>query len=708
MQTSIERRVSTLLRSSTEGTEEEREFTRAAIRAHCADNIVDWCNDWLWTYDPRLIAMNEPAMVPFDLFPRQAEFMEWMLKRETGAEDGAVEKSRDMGITYLCGAYALHRWLFKPGFKTTFGSRTTDDVDELDNPDTILQKIRIMMRHLPWWMLPAGFNEGEHSRYMRIINPATGSAITGEGGKNMGRSGRSSMYIVDEGAFLEQAEMVDAAVTGNTDCAIWASTVNGMGNVFARKTHSGQIPVFRFHFTDDPRKDTAWEKEKRRTTDEHVFASEYDIDYSASVEGIIIPARWVASSEKLKKLIEVKPSFQGITGLDVGGGGKGASVAVTRKGPVVMPLESWGNPDTANTAFKGLEHARIHNSQHLNYDAPGIGAGVASTLKNADTGPMRVKGVNTGNPPTDNVWPDGRTAKEMFGNLKIELWWVTRERFQRSHELYLWLTGDKIAGFEHPIEDCIVLPDDCQKLITQLSSWTYYTNDKGKRMATSKPVMAKLGIRSPDEADALVLTMREIDDGEVFPMADGQLIVDPFEIPAHWPKVFGLEYTPTGTQVIWAATDPGTATTYLYTEHCREHADISTHADAMKARGVWVPGIVSAVGQGRTKKETEAEVLRFRQAGIKMAMSLTPVEADVAATWQKMSNGQVKVFSTCQDWREQFAVFRRDLNGKVMPKTSPLVLASCTLMRNGIQIAKLPPVKRIVGEVEAADSRAGY
>ena len=74
----------------------------------CARDVVAWCNRWAWTYDPREL---NPTL-PFDLFPKQAAFLCWLAGRERLQQDGLVEKSRDMGITWLCCAYALHAWLF--------------------------------------------------------------------------------------------------------------------------------------------------------------------------------------------------------------------------------------------------------------------------------------------------------------------------------------------------------------------------------------------------------------------------------------------------------------------------------------------------------------------------------------------------------------------------------------------------------------------
>lgn len=480
-------------------------------KTHCAADRLYWFDNYCWTYDPRLVGKPGGAFVQFKLWPRQREFISWLGERVDASEEGLVEKSRDVGATYLTAGFALHEWLFAPGFKSTFGSRTVDEVDKKDDPDSIFAKVRIMLRRQPSEFLPKGFNWGQHDNYMRIVNPETGSVISGDGGEDMGRGGRSSMYVLDEAAFVKNAETVEAALSGNTDCVIWVSSVNGMGNLFARKRHSILKPhqIFRLHWRDDPRKTEEWADAKKASfSDPTTWASEYDIDYSASVEGICIPALWVDSAKRLRALEpRLQASEHGVVGLDVGAG-KAKSVAVPRKGPVVEPPQSRSDPDTTDTALWGIEVAKSIGGSDLKFDAPGVGAGVSSTLMKNPRPGLRVTAVNTGLPPTEARWPDGRTSAEMFGNLKAELWWIARTTLQRTHEHVLFLEG-KPNGREHRLWDLMALPSgdrDSDALCLQLSLVKWFRDERGKIVIESKKQLASRGIASPDYADALVLT----------------------------------------------------------------------------------------------------------------------------------------------------------------------------------------------------------
>lgn len=495
-----------------------------AERERCAKDILYWFDHHVWTYDPRLVGKPGGAYVPFKLWPKQRDFILWLEERYKAGEEGLGEKSRDVGVTYLCGGFSLHHWLFVPGFKATFGSRKVDYVDKKDNPDSIFAKLRIMLSRQPKELLPDGFNWAQHDNYMRLVNPATGSVISGEGGEDMGRGGRSSIYVVDEAAFVPNAENVEKALSGNTDCVIWVSSVNGMGNLFARKRHSILKPhqIFRLHWRDDPRKTEEWAQNKQASfSDPTTWASEYDIDYTASVEGICIPALWVESAKRLAALEpRMKPSNDGVVGLDVGAG-KAKSVAVPRKGPVVLPPLSRGSPDTTGTAYWGLAVANDNSCSALNFDAPGVGAGVASTLMNRDEDGLTVSAVNTGVPPSSTrIWPDGRTSEEMFGNQKAEIWWLCRTALQRTHEHVLFLEG-KPDGKEHPVTDLLALPSgdkDSDLLCVQLSLVKWGRNERGKIVIEKKEALQRRGISSPDHADGLMLTFVEPEVGFVYGM----------------------------------------------------------------------------------------------------------------------------------------------------------------------------------------------
>lgn len=494
------------------GPEEEH---RAELERCKADRAY-WVNAYCKTYDPRTPGKE----LPFTLWPKQEAFLAWIGERAAKKQGGVCAKARDGGISFVCCADALHDFLFLPGSKTGFGSRKLEYVDDLGNPDSLFEKIRFMLRRLPDWMLPRGWKAGKHDCHTRFVNPATGATITGEGGDEIGRGGRCGKYFLDEHAFLEHPDRVEQALVATTDVLIRVSTPNGPGNAFYRLRHS--LPaeqVFEFHWRDDPRKDDAWHAKKLVEVGPTVFAAEYDIDFSASIEGICIPGAWVRSAVREEQGVAatgaqtanngtatgngsatVPANGRLVAGFDIGEEGDNLSVFLPRTGGYVGLPVSWGKSNTTETAWRGRDEAKRLGAAEVYYDSVGVGAGIKGTWDTAEIWqvPFRKVPINTGASPTENVWPDGETSQQKFANLKAELWWCLRLRFERTYE---HVTGKAT----HRPEDMISLPDHPQ-LVAQLSTVLYRRTETGKVRIESKDELARRGIKSPDFAEALVLS----------------------------------------------------------------------------------------------------------------------------------------------------------------------------------------------------------
>lgn len=469
---------------------------RAAREVYARDPLA-FIRDWGTTFDPRL---QGPRTIPLLPFQRQQDFLAWLTERYNAREDGAVEKARDMGVTWLCVAWSVWAWTFKAGIKIAFGSRKEDLVDRLGDPDSIFEKARIMLRWTPAPLLPRGFKETEHAGFLKLVNPANGSTITGEAGDNIGRGGRSSIYFLDEAAHIPRPQKVDAALDDNSDCKIYVSTHNGTGTTFYRKIRSGKIAVFGFKWHHHPGKTQEWYDREKAKRDPVNFAQEVDCDPEASLENVCCPSPWARAARDLGKLGLCRPSGKRIAGLDIGGG-SALSVFIVRQGPIVETPRSWNDPDVINTGTFAADLMKAGAAEYLNFDVYGIGGGVAATLRRIPE--VRALGVNTGDRPTDTRWEEGQTAKEKFLNLKAELWWTLRDRLYKSWQHLAYLKGE--GGREHPLDELICLPDN-EALLSELSTVRWFTTPTGKIYIETKEELSKRGIKSPDHADALVLT----------------------------------------------------------------------------------------------------------------------------------------------------------------------------------------------------------
>ncbi|MBU0476321.1 MAG: hypothetical protein KKF62_19400 [Bacteroidetes bacterium] len=251
---------------------------------------IDFMDMFGWVYEPRA---GREHHIPVKLYDHQVDLVRWLEERYKNREDGLVEKSRDMGVTWCVAAFwGVWHWLFDPDFDMLIGSRKEDDVDNR-MPDSIFGKIDYYIEHLPNFIKPQGYQMVKHRNHMKILNPENKNTIVGEAtNPQFSRSGRYSVIFLDEFAFVEKSSSIWQACGDSTDVRIPVSTPNGKGNKFAELALGDQIQKKTLHWRLHPEKDDAWyeNQKSRRTADE--IAQELDISYTRSTAGRVYGDEW--------------------------------------------------------------------------------------------------------------------------------------------------------------------------------------------------------------------------------------------------------------------------------------------------------------------------------------------------------------------------------------------------------------------------------
>jgi phage terminase large subunit len=481
-----------------------------ALHHYYAEHPAQFISDWGLTLDPRNVERGLPTAIPFLLFPRQVEWVTWLLERWHAGEPGITEKTRDMGMSWLTVAVACTFCLFNRGMVIGFGSRKEEYVDMRGSPKALFEKARFFLSHLPPEFL-GGWDRDKHAPHMRILFPGTDSAMTGESGDGIGRGDRTSIYFVDEAAFLERPQLVDASLSATTNCRQDISTPNGRSNSFATRRHSGKIPVFSFHWTQDPRKDRAWYEKQIAELDPVTVAQEIDIDYSGSVEGVLIPSAWVQAAVGAHLTLGIEPTGSKHGALDVADLGSDMCAFAGRHGIVLEYAKSWSGKGSHiyNTVVRAFGICDEMGYDSFFYDADGLGAGVrgdadrlredreASSQRYISDQPFRGSGA---------VWsPDGemvrkRKNKDFFANAKAQAWWSLRLRFEATYRAV-------VEGMPYVKDDLVSIDPKCGELLPlllELSQPTYSINSVGKVLVDKQPD----GTRSPNLADAVMIAFQ--------------------------------------------------------------------------------------------------------------------------------------------------------------------------------------------------------
>lgn len=484
-----------------------------AAKIYYRENPIDFINDWGVTLDPRNIKRGLPALIPLIPFGIQRDWMQWIIDRWRKGENGITDKSRDMGGSVNAMALLSTLSLFNDNFVGGVGSRKEDLVDRVGDPDTLFYKVRVFLSHLPR-EFRGGWDEKNKllSSHMKVDIPSTGSIIKGEAGINMGRGGRSSIYLADESAHLPNPQAVDLALSMNTDTRIDLSSVNGMDNPFAEKRFSGKVPVFTLHWKDDPRKGDEWYAAQCEKFNPIIVAQEIDLDYSASKEGVLIPAAWVTAAIDAHVKLGILPSGARRGAMDVADEGVDLNAFCGTYGIMVEHLSAWSGK--GNDIFDSVEKVfgicDLLGYREFDYDADGLGAGVRGDArvingrenrKNNQIQAIEFQGSGAVVNPDEEIIKStekvkGRTNKDFFSNRKAQAWWHLRTLFQNTYRA--------INGKEYDKDQIISIPADLEnrvKLVAELSQPTYSINTVGKIVVDKSPD----GTRSPNHADALMI-----------------------------------------------------------------------------------------------------------------------------------------------------------------------------------------------------------
>jgi hypothetical protein len=202
----------------------------------------------------------------------------------------------------------------------------------------------------------------------------------------------------------------------------------------------------------------------------------------------------------------------------------------------------------------------------------------------------------------------------------------------------------------------------------------------------------------PYQRDARSKGIPQLGSGVIYPIPESEYLVDPFEIPKHWPRFGGLDVGWNKTAGIWGAIDPNTNIIYFYSEHYRGEAEPSVHAQAIKARGDWITLAIDTAARGRSQVDGENLYQMYQDLGMNLVNADKSVETGLYTCWQLLSEGRIKIFKTLSNFMNEIRLYRRDEKGKVTKSNDHLMDAWRYSIMTGRDCAIVEPEKYEIPE----------
>jgi hypothetical protein len=227
-----------------------------AMRAACRADPFFYFSAFVWTVNP---ARPYPRKkIPFLTYPFQDKGLDVIFDSLEQGFDVSVEKSRQMGASWLFSLVIQYCWLFHQGQNFLMLSRSDEYVDRSNEPKSLFWKLDFINNNLPMWLMPVGWERKRHRLVKRMINPANGNTIVGEATtEDSGRGGTFTAVLHDEFGACDVGMGILKSTRAATGTRWFNSTPKGTGNAHYRivqlsRQNPQQVRPLRFHWSDHP------------------------------------------------------------------------------------------------------------------------------------------------------------------------------------------------------------------------------------------------------------------------------------------------------------------------------------------------------------------------------------------------------------------------------------------------------------------------
>jgi phage terminase large subunit-like protein/sarcosine oxidase delta subunit len=267
-----------------------------------------------------------------------------------------------------------------------------------------------------------------------------------------------------------------------------------------------------------------------------------------------------------------------------------------------------------------------------------------------------------------------------------------REAFQGTEMDLIWLD-------EEPPEDiyteCLLRTMTTNGLImlsfTPLQGWTHVVNSYLKEeedntkwfvtipwddaphltAAQKKELLNSIPLH---QRDARTKGIPSIGSGQIYPFKEEDIVYEDFAIPVHWPKAYGMDVGWNWTAAVWIAKDRDTDTIYIYNCYKVGETKPAIHAQAIKARGEWIKGVIDYAG---TDQSDGTRIMTLYQTlGLNVLPANKTVETGLFMVEQRLATGTLRIAKSCRDWFNEQLLYRRNDKGQIVKEHDHLMDAT--------------------------------
>jgi phage terminase large subunit-like protein len=305
-------------------------------------------------------------------------------------------------------------------------------------------------------------------------------------------------------------------------------------------------------------------------------------------------------------------------------------------------------------------------------------------FKSYDQGREKWQGV-----PIDLVWFDEEPPIDIYTE------GTTRTNATQG---IAYITATPLLGMTEVVRMFYPEPVDRMKGLITMTIYDagHYTPEQIQEIIDKTPL---------HEVEARTKGKPMLGEGLVFPIAQSEISVEPFEIPGHWARIIGLDFGwDHPTAAVSAAWDKDADTFYITAAYKQSREVIPIHTSAIKP---WGPYPVAWPHDGYKHDSSSGEQIAtiYRQHGLKMlpehATNLVGgfgVEAPVQEILEAMLAGRFKIFSHLGVLFDELTQYHRK-NGQIVKLYDDTISAMryAWMMRRYAKVALRKPAAKVIG-----------
>lgn len=210
----------------------------------------------------------------------------------------------------------------------------------------------------------------------------------------------------------------------------------------------------------------------------------------------------------------------------------------------------------------------------------------------------------------------------------------------------------------------------------------------------------------PHEISARSKGLPSIGSGAIYPISEHIFTTDPFKIPDHYSKWYGLDVGFNFTAATFMAYSHEEDIMYVYAEYVGERCEPAVNAAAIRARSQgWLRGVIDPASMGVSQSGGRSLLEQYERQGLSVDLANNSVEPGIYECYQRLGEGRLVIFNTCVKTLAELRLYRRDRNGKPVKKNDHLMDAMRYAVMTGEKVWQVEPAYEEEQQIEALNQR---